>query len=197
MKSRIVGARTVTIAVALMAISSLGVVQAEEVRTGYHFSGLFLNANEEVDDSKEDRGSLAIKIGKAIDEDLSWEAHASRVNNSDEDNGIFTVGGFLRYDWRFEKYSLYGLGGVSSLYNYVDEGDDINESSVSFGFGIDLFGSPNLAMTFEYVYMINAELDDGEDLTYQTIGLGLTYFFTTDDNRFNKNQGTLKNIRYN
>ena len=157
-------------------------------RTGAYASLMYLGANEKVDSFDENRGSTAIRIGKVMNDSYSLEAHGSVVNSSDTDDGIFTVGGFARIEKAEEKYTYYGLLGVSTIRSYSTSLDDITETSLSYGFGIDVYGSPNLAITLEYVHMIDAELDSGQDLTYQSFGIGLSYRFVEDKNNFNKSR---------
>ncbi|MEM7564609.1 MAG: outer membrane beta-barrel protein [Pseudomonadota bacterium] len=188
--------------VSAMLIPSTALATPE--RTGWYTSVMYLNANEEVDSLEEDRGSTALKIGRVMSDKYSLEAHGSIVNSSDTDDGIFTVSGFARYgvvddDYSYfglaGKYAFYGIAGLSIIRSYSTSDSDITESSLSFGAGVDIFGSPNLGITLEYIYMIDAEIDDGRDLEYQTLGIGLTYYFVRENNRFNRNRRGLDNIR--
>ncbi|MFT5504028.1 MAG: hypothetical protein ACI845_002452 [Gammaproteobacteria bacterium] len=141
------------------------------------------------------RGYMKLKVGKYLNDKISVEGHGGYVTSSTAEAGIFSIGAMARAEKRFEKYRIYGLLGASVLYAYNRDTTDANESSISWGAGIEIFGDPFTAITLEYISMINTELDDGSDFTFDTLGIGFTYYFSSNQSRFNKSGSRVGLIR--
>ena len=86
-----------------------------------------------------------------------------------EGPSVMYTGGFFRGNLPLNNINLYGLAGAA----YVNDtrnlyGDDYLEPSI--GLGIELFGNPSTAVSFEYVRY-------GFDDVYETLGVGLVHHF--------------------
>ena len=148
--------------------------------TGFQFSDSRDIFDPDVGDQvKENRGHIKGKYGWILNDLWSVETQLGITTNSGSNRGILTVGAYGRVGKDFGQYKPYGLIGVSGIYAYDDEVDDVTESGGSLGAGLEIFGSKNVAVTFEYVRMLDKSVDDG-DLTFDTFGIGLTYYFIED-----------------
>jgi len=167
------------------------------------FSGMYagLHYSDSAFESKQDSsvndnwGHIKGKLGKILNEDFSVEGQFGMTTNSDDEKGIATYGVYLRGGKDFGEYKPYGLLGLSGYHAYQDGFDSVSESSGSYGLGLEIFGSKNVAVTFEYIRMIDKEIDN-EDITFDTVGLGFTYYFVEDKSYFNKNRNKVRSIRY-
>ena len=117
------------------------------------------------------------------------------TTNSGATQGIATYGAYLRLGKDYGQYKPYGLIGFSGIYAYEDNVDNVSETSGSYGAGLEIFGSKDLAITFEYLRMIDKSVDGG-DSTFDAFGAGFTYYFTEDKSYFNKNRNKIRSIRY-
>jgi opacity protein-like surface antigen len=140
-------------------------------------------------------GHIKAKYGWILNDSLSFEGHLGITSNSDERAGILTYGAYIRPNIDFGKFKLYGLLGLGGTYNYDDKLKDHSESGGSYGVGVEIFGSKDLAITLEYVSILDKSVNGG-DLTFDTLGIGFTYYFTEDKSYFNKNRNKIKSIRY-
>ena len=144
---------------------------------------------------KENRGHLKGKYGWLLNDLWSLETQVGLTTNSSSNRGILTVGAYGRVGKDFGQYKPYGLIGVSGLYAYDDVVDDVSETGGSLGGGLEIFGNKNIAITVEYVRMLDKSVDEG-DLTFDTFGIGFTYYFIEDLSYFNKNRNKIQSIRY-
>lgn len=144
---------------------------------------------------KENRGHVKVKVGKLMNDIVAVEGQLGLTTNSTSSQGILTYGVYLRADKDYGQYKLYGLLGASGIYAYEDNVDSVSESSGSYGVGVEIFGSKNIAVTFEYLTLLDKSIDGG-DLTFDTLGVGFTYYFTEDKSYFNKNRNKIDSIRY-
>jgi hypothetical protein len=87
---------------------------------------------------------------------------------------------------------LLGYSGFSASQNH---GDNVTESDASYGLGLEIFGSKNIAVTFEYLNMLDKTVD-GDDDTFDAIGVGFTYYFIEEKSLFNRNRNKIDSIRY-
>ena len=117
------------------------------------------------------------------------------TTNTTTSQGIITYGGYGRVDKDFDGYKIYGLLGFGGIYAYQDDVDDVTESSFSYGAGIEIFGSKSVAITLEYLSVLDKSVDGG-DTTFSTFGAGFTYYFIEDKSYFNKNRNKIRSIRY-
>jgi hypothetical protein len=144
---------------------------------------------------KDNRGHLKVKLGKILNDNFSIEGQLGLITDSDEKRGIATSGVYLRAGKDFGQYKLYGLLGYSGVHFYHDQFEDDSDSSGSYGVGLEIFGNKHIAVTLEYLRMLDKSLDDG-DLTFDTMGIGFTYYFIDDTSYFNKNRNKIDSIRY-
>jgi hypothetical protein len=179
---------------------SVAPAQAELELTGWYAGFMYSDSSEELDldtggTRSVNKGHLKIKAGKTLNEYLSVEGQFGMTTNTGDKRGRFTYGVYLRPSKDFGRYRLYGLVGASGFYDYHDVEEDVSESGASIGFGIEMFGSKDVALSFEYLRMIDKSIDEG-DYVYDSIGLGFSYYFTDDTSYFSRNRNKIKSIRY-
>ncbi len=145
--------------------------------------------------TKENRGHIKLKIGKVQNKHFSAEGQLGLTTNSSTSLGIITYGAYARAQKDFGQYKIYGLIGLGGLFAYQDNVDDVSENGLSYGAGLEVFGSKNIAVTLEYVSLLNTSVTGG-DLTFDTFGVGFTYYFIEDKSYFNKNRNKIRSIRY-
>lgn len=167
---------------------------AEVSLTGMYSGFLVANSKEnfEVDggeDSEESRGHLKGKLGMYLNDYISVEGQLGFTNNSDND--LVTYGAYVRVDKDFGNYKIYGLLGASG----AESDEDVSESSGSYGLGMEIFGSKDVAITFEYINMIEKSVEGG-DLRLDSLGIGFTYYFSDETSAFVKNRNKIRSIRY-
>ncbi len=172
---------------------------AEIGYTGGYTGMQFSNSNYKLKYNSGDKdegswGHVKANLGLLLNENFSLEGQFGLTTNSDSNDGIVTAGAYLKIGSDFGAYRPYGLIGFSTMGVYQDGQDNITESGGSLGLGIDIFGSKNLAITIEYLRLIDKSVDNG-DLTFDIVGLGFTYYFTGDLSRFNKNRDKLLSPR--
>ncbi len=147
------------------------------------------------------------KYGKQLNDWVSVEGRVGLSDNLSNVHGIINLGGYVRIGKDLGQYRPYGLLGYTYTYWFEEDldelGDQLNidlddsydESGFSYGLGIEIFGSPNVAITLEVMRAIDESDDDG-DTTIDQIGLGFNYYFVSDTSRFNKNRDKIRSIRY-
>ena len=82
-----------------------------------------------------------------------------------------------------------------SYHSYAENTDSQSEAGGSLGVGLEIFGSKDLAITFEFLRLIDKSIN-GADVTFDIVGVGFTYYFTEDKSYFNKNRDKIRSIRY-
>ncbi len=173
-------------------------VSAEIDLTGL-YSGLQYSSSEykSTNGSTEtaSNGHIKAKLGKTINENLSAEGQFGMTTNSNDKLGTFTYGGYLRGSKDYGQYKPYGLIGFSGYYSYADNSDSQSETGGSLGVGLEIFGSKDITITFEYLRLMDKTIN-GADVTFDTFGVGFTYYFTEDTSYFNKNRNKINSIRY-
>jgi hypothetical protein len=162
---------------------------------GVHYAHSLDQITSNGNTEKVGRGYMKLKVGKYLNDKISMEGHGGYVTSSTAEAGIFSIGAMARVEKRFEQSRIYGLLGASLLCAYNKDTSDANESSISWGAGIEIFADPFSAITLEYISMINTELDNGSDFTFDTLGIGFTYYFSSNKSRFNKNGSWVGLIR--
>ncbi len=181
-------------------------VQAEVELTGMYGGMYFSESEDEFEPDtgskvKQSRGHIKGKFGKTLNEFLAVEGQLGVTTSSDDNKGIYTLSAFLRADKDFGQYKIYGLLGYSGIYAYEDDFEDVDESSASYGIGLDIFGSKDMAITIEYVNLIDTSVDGADanfgegNLSFDTIGIGFTYYFSDETSRFIKNRDKIRSIR--
>lgn len=175
-------------------------VSADIKWTGLYTGLQFSDSTDEFKDAagkeKENRGHIKGKLGKYLVKWLAVEVQFGMTTNSNSSRGIATYGAYLRPDLDLGQYKLYGLFGFSGIHAYEDNNEDVSETDLSYGLGLEIFGSKDLAVTFEYIKLIDDKSVNGGDLTFDTLGIGFTYYFTKDRSYFNKNRNRIRSIRY-
>jgi hypothetical protein len=172
---------------------------AEMDFSGTYTGLLFSNSKDKIKISsghttEYNRGHVRGKLGWIINDVISVEGQLGFTSNSDSKQGIITTGGYLRAGKDFGQYKLYGLLGLTNIYYYSDNGNT-SESGGSYGVGMEIFGSKDLAITLEYLSMVEKSINGG-DFTFDALGLGFTYYFIEDKSYFNKNRNKIQSIRY-
>ena len=163
--------------------------------TGVLYSDSEYKARSDFGDINKNWGHIRAKGGYIFNSLLSVEGQLGMTTNSDQDKGVLSYGVYARLGKDLGQYKPYGLLGIGGFSAYQDQGNDISETGASYGAGIEIFGSKNLAVTFEYLRLIDKTIDDA-DVTFDTIGLGFTYYFVEDKSYFNKNRNKIRSIRY-
>ena len=173
---------------------------AEIDKTGLYSGALFSSSTFEVTPNSGSSvstgwGHAKAKIGKFMNDKFAWEAQLGFTTNTSSSKGNLTYGAYARYDYPFGQYKLYGLLGFGGLFSFEDGTDDVSESSLSYGVGLEIYGSKDIAITFEYLSMLDTSVDN-TDLTFDAVGLGFNFYFTEDTSYFNKNRNKVRSIRY-
>ncbi len=137
-------------------------------------------------------GQIKGKYGVALNEVVSIEGQLGLITRSNSDHGVVSYGGYLRADKDIDKYKFYALMGFGGMYLYDEVVDDQSESGLSYGVGVEIFGSKDLTLTLEYLSIVDKSVDNG-DLSFDTIGLGFTYYFS-EASFFDKYK--IRSIRY-
>jgi len=184
----------------LLAVAGLSTPAVAEIDLTGLYSGLQYSSSEfksVIGNSKEsvETGHIKAKLGKSINDILAVEGQFGLATNSNDKLGTLTYGAYLRAGKDFGQYKPYGLLGFSGYYSYADNEDSDSELGGSLGVGLEIFGSKDIALTFEYLRLMDKTID-GADVTFDTIGIGFTYYFTDDTSYFNKNRNKIRSIRY-
>jgi len=153
-------------------------------------SSNYIGVNVATFDSKQtttEQDGLMINFGYDLNNYLALEiaAGASETNEDAATNDTskidYTASAFLRFNMRFNRVTLYVLGGYSSVEATATSGatsTTTTDSSGSYGYGIDFYGTRDLALSFRRV-----EFFDNEELTgNRHLGatmIGITYYFDT------------------
>jgi hypothetical protein len=96
------------------------------------------------------------------------------------------AGIYARANWRLRNFTLYGLVGYSYynlvedfyLAGFVDESFNTDETGLSYGLGVDLFGSSRTALSINWMQLINEETEFDFTLDVSAAYIGITYYFT-------------------
>lgn len=175
--------------------SAIAEIEWTGLYSGLQFSDSTDEFKEVGGKDKDNRGHLKAKLGKYLVNWLSVEGQFGMTTNSDTNRGIATYGVYVRPDLDLGQYKLYGLLGLGGLYAYEDNEENDSEVGFSYGVGLEIFGTKDIAVTFEYISLIDKSVDGG-DRTFDTLGIGFTYYFTDDKSYFNKNRNKIRSIRY-
>ena len=140
------------------------------------------------------RGHFKGKLGHQLTDLLSVEGQAGFTTTSDFKDGLLTYGAYLKAEKKYSKYKLYGIAGLGGIYNYLDNEDSVSEAGFSYGIGFSLFATKTRSIDFEYVKVVDSDIE-GDDFSFETFGIGYTYFFYEDKSSFNKNTRRINRIR--
>lgn len=171
-------------------------VQAEQQRTGDYWGFQAGNSLDRiasnVSSNNVNRGYLKLRYGTYLDDYLAAEGHIGAISNSRTDEGIVTLSGFVRAERVYGKAKYYGILGYSGIFSYHDVAGNESEFSLSYGVGVELFGGPDTSIALEYVSVIDTDLSNGNQFSFDTIGIGFTHYFVEESSKLSK---TLRNRR--
>jgi len=192
--------RLSSIVLLLLSLSFSFCAQAEVELSGLYSGILYSSSHLETRATGQPKGTqnwghIKVKVGTILNDLVSVEGQLGVTTNTNADLGTLTYGGYLRAGKDFSQYKLYGLLGYSGFHSYKKGQDSVNENSFSYGVGLEVFGSKNIAITLEYLMLVDKTVDRS-DLTFDTLGLGFTYYFIEDKSYFNKNRTKIRSIRY-
>lgn len=88
---------------------------------------------------------------------------------------------FLRFNLRFDRVTLYVLGGYSEVESISTSGSTsttTTDSSGSYGYGIDFYGTRDLALSVRRVEFFDNDEPSGNTHLGATM-VGITYYFDT------------------
>lgn len=183
-----------TLALIMLSFSA----HAENVLTGNYYGIQFANSNGKLENNlvstETSYGHIKGKYGRVLNDIVSLEGQLGFTNRPEGGDSLMVYGAYLRAGKNFGDYKLYGLLGFGVTYSY-DAKNKESESGGSYGLGLEVFGSKEVAITLEYLTVLNKSVDAG-DLTFDSLGIGYTYYFTEDKSYFNKNRNKIKSIRY-
>lgn len=95
----------------------------------------------------------------------------------------YAASAFLRFNLRFDRVTVYVLGGysqVESSTKTTTTSTSFKDSGGSYGYGIDFYGTRDLALSVRRVELIDTESQSASGTTKTHIGatiLGITYYF--------------------
>ncbi len=189
-------ARFLTLTLALIILSFSA--QAEIELTGSYYGIQFSNSNYKLEynsgSTETGYGHLKGKYGWVMNDTVSLEGQLGFTNSPEGAESLMVYGAYLRAGKNFGDYKLYGLLGLGGIYSYDAENNE-SEAGGSYGLGLEILGSKEVAITLEYLTVLNKSVDAG-DLTFDSLGIGYTYYFVEDKSYFNKNRNKIKSIRY-
>ncbi len=152
-------------------------------------SPLYINVNAAIYDSTlntyEPQG-VTLGFGWDLNNFLTLElmGGTSETYNDDATGNTASIdyagSGFLRFNLRFNRVTLYLLGGYSKVKSTITEGalTTVSESDgTSYGYGIDFYGTPDLALSIRRIEFI--DLDEPDLVNHGATLLGITYYYDT------------------
>lgn len=95
----------------------------------------------------------------------------------------YTASAFIRFNVRFNRVTVYALGGYSQVESNSKTGaisSTTTDKGGSYGYGIDFYGTPDLALSVRRVEFVETETGTGSNKVKHNIGatmLGITYYF--------------------
>ena len=97
----------------------------------------------------------------------------------------YAASAFLRFNLRFNRVTVYALGGYSQVESASTTGaisTTTKDKGGSYGYGIDFYGTRDLALSFRRVEFVKTETVTGTTTTENRLGatmIGITYYFDT------------------
>ena len=181
------------ICILLTVFTSVSFAQGSSFQGGY-IGGSFSNHKIKEFDSRLTGGVL--KIGYDLASFFAIEGHGGMTIVETEygefgyaDNRAEHAGIYARLNWRLTNITLYGLVGYgyykakSEYTSYIDPifdySGDRDEQGLSYGIGLDLFGSARTAVSLNWMQLINEKDEEYivEEFNAQAIYLGITHYF--------------------
>lgn len=162
---------------------------------GFQFGNMKVNVKGGFgSDVETSTGNIKGVFGSAITDYLALEGQLGVNTESNTDAAAFNYGLYLKLGKKFGQYKPYLLLGGSGYYVYTSKYDDSSFSDVSYGAGLELYGTKDLAITLEYMNLIDKEID-GFDYKIETYSIGFTYYFTQSGTRADPGRYQFSNSR--
>lgn len=179
------------IGIILTIFTSTSFAQGSSFR-GMYFGGSY--SNQKIKDVDERFNGGVIKVGYDLTNFLAIEGHGGLTIKETivGSSGISEAhaehaGIYARANWRLTNITLYGLVGygyyklmwdfTSSFDPNLDGTYEREESGLSYGLGLDLFGSGRTAVSLNLMQLVNEKDEFDVELNVQSIYLGITYYF--------------------
>lgn len=117
--------------------------------------------------------ALEIAAGASESNDDPVTSDSSKIN--------YAASAFLRFNMRFNRVTVYLLGGYSQVESTSTSGSTsttTTDSSGSYGYGIDFYGTRDLALSVRRVEFFDNDEPSGKTHLGATM-VGITYYFDT------------------
>jgi hypothetical protein len=162
---------------------------------GFQFGNMKVNVEgDSGDDAEVSTGNIKGIFGGAITDYLALEGQLGVNTDLGSDEGALNYGLYLKLGKKIGQYKPYLLLGASGYYAYSDTFDDESLSDASWGAGVELFGTKDLAITFEYLNLLDKEIN-GSDTKIESFSIGFTYYFTESGERADAGRYQFKSSR--
>ncbi len=182
----------------LFLIATFGCPQA--LANGEHYDNyaafqIYYASEEYESDSgttiEDDHGFMGGTYGKMFNDIFSVEGRVGFTSNSGYKNGTTLYGGYLRARKKMDSIGFYGLLGYGGIYTYAEDEDSESEGGLSYGAGLEFFGSDSTAITIEYISLFDDTDDNDNDHSLTAINLGISYYFGVKESAI-KRSGSLR-----
>ncbi len=195
-KLRFISILTFTAVTLVTSFPAMAEIDFSGAYTGLLFSSSNAKFSDTGGSEEYSSGHIKGKLGWILNDIMSVEGKLGMITKNpdgDEVKDVVSYGVYLRAGKDFGQYKLYGLIGATGIqYRTTDKN---TESGGSYGLGLEIFGTKDIAVSFEYLMMLDKTID-GTDVMFDSLGLGFTYYFTEDKSYFNKNRNKIRSIRY-
>lgn len=140
-------------------------------------------------DTKTDYDGGMLSLGFDLNNYLAVEVAGGASKTNDDPDTLtsskinYAAGAFLRFNLRFNRVTIYALGGYSQVESSATTGTastTTKDKGGSYGFGIDFYGTPDLALSVRRIEFVETETTIGSTTTKNNIGatmMGITYYF--------------------
>ncbi len=183
-----------TIGILLVLFTSTSFAEGSSFR-GMYFGGSF--SSHKIKDLGKRLYGADIKVGYDLTNFLAIEGQFGGTITeyfilvdelgpyADDDLRVERAGIYARANWRLTNITLFGLVGYG-YYNVIDDiayydgsNETINtdESGLSYGLGIELFGSGRTALSVSWMQLIKEKVEYDFELNSQAVFLGITHYF--------------------
>lgn len=158
--------------IGMVLLLSFGVSQADEAR---HFMGIYSDSY-----SDDEMSGTSYQYGYDFSNFISLEFNYSAPDVTGDTASVLTVNSLssvmMRFNHRYESINTYFMVGAALLdYSVVSPASDESETGVSYGVGIELYGSKNTAISFTWT---TSEFEkDGSVAELDTTRIGLIHHF--------------------
>jgi len=158
--------------IGMVLILSFGVSQAGEAR---HFLGIYNDSY-----SDDDMSANSYQYGYDFSNLMSLEFNYSAPDVTGDTADVLSVNSLsslmMRFNYRYESINTYFMVGAAFIdYSVISPASDETETGVSYGVGIELYGSKNTAISFTWS---TSEFEkDGSVAELDTTKIGLIHHF--------------------